>query len=500
MSLLNSKTLDEFVKERLAATNEDVNNPVAPPAGTNQATQQTQAVQGAGTVNPGGTVNPANPLPAQATQAAGTQPKIAQPATSIEQQLYNNAFKPYENFRAAVSANPAPAPLAKSYDSYKVSDEELTKKFGEAPDLTSIIELINDDLNKKKADVEKARSLSYIPALADIAALISDHIGAAGNAVVEKRESATGKHNAFVEKMQELYRQSADRKPERVAQLMMENYKNRLTREGLRDQMQSSRANYDFNMHNQAMAASKDAFDRAKEDALVHGRSMDDALRAAQLAQQKKYNDENLRLNRQRLALSASAASSKSAGKSQTIYIDADAKDPNAFTDHFNRKIIPLNLPPDAFKDYVAIGRSLIKTDPAFARSHGLILNEQAVDRTGRATGSFAITKDETLYAKAAAQYMYEKSREGQTGQTGQTGQAGQTGQTGQTDTPPAGSYPYRFWPLEPVDQMYSNQPLHPLLELPAIPQYEDPAQLDPNDAQLDPNDPDDPGFEWIED
>ncbi|GAB6121095.1 hypothetical protein [Dysgonomonas termitidis] len=280
----NLGTLNDIVKERLT-NNDNKPKPVVPTQDSEQA------------VTP-----PVSSVPASAFDLSQNKPQSAGTVSTDNNNLLPNTGDVSLTDAAGKYAETLLPTSTKTFDSYNVSDDELNAKFGKAPDLSSMIDMINEDVAKKKADSDKARSLSYIPALADIAFLVSDFIGAKGGANVEKREPATGKYNAFVENMTNLYRQAADKRPERVAQFMMENYKNRLNRETLRSNMQKSRYEYDLNLQKQKQAAIKTAYDLAYKDRIIAGKDKEEARKAAEgaakLEAQKLDREERARHNK----------------------------------------------------------------------------------------------------------------------------------------------------------------------------------------------------------
>jgi hypothetical protein len=102
-------------------------------------------------------------------------------------------------------------------------------------------------------------------------------------------------------------------------------------------------------------------------------------------------------------------ASENGKNGAQTIYVDANPNDPSGKKNRFGRNEVEINLNPSEFNNYVALGETLLKSDPEFAKKAGLILREPVYDMMGKESGTYQITKDKTLLAKAAAQYWYDK-------------------------------------------------------------------------------------------
>jgi hypothetical protein len=144
----------------------------------------------------------------------------------------------------------------------------------ESPDLSSVMEEYDRLMEETKREKDGWRKVSGIGVLTDIGLLIGDAVGARGNANVNKRDAVTGKFNEQTEKLRDLYRNMAARRPELAAQMLQRKFQNDL-----------AAGNYNLSAENQKYQreykAAQMASENAYREAKLKGQSEELARKAA---------------------------------------------------------------------------------------------------------------------------------------------------------------------------------------------------------------------------
>lgn len=292
---VGKNTLGDIVKEQLVKK-QDEQSKVSPVLSQQEdlPNTPTQVVEGtdASVVNNAATNVEKTPLPLQAETL-----QLKAPASEASARIANT-------------------PLVHPDD--MVKPVEQANRYAEAPDLKSIVDMINQDVEDKKARVDNTRKLSSIPLLMDLANLFVDGAMVKANGRVDKREGATSKHNANVQRLQDLYEQTKGARPQKLAQLAMQDFQNRLNVENRNLQREQQKINkglaeqrLQLQQEQVARQQAKDAFDQEYKKLLVAGKNKDLALKEANQKSLNAYRSAMAQNAKERVNVSKAALDHK---------------------------------------------------------------------------------------------------------------------------------------------------------------------------------------------
>jgi hypothetical protein len=269
----------------------------------------------------------------------------------------------------------------------------------QSPDLSSIMEEYDRLMEETKREKEGWRKASGIGVLTDLGLLIGDAIGANGNANVNRREAVTGKFNEQTEKLQELYRNMAARRPELAAQMLQRKFQNDL-----------ALGNYNLSAENQKEAK---AHREREVERRQKWRDEDIAREESRYQDDKTYKDKVFGEGVRQSGISNSLAREqlelqKGKLENDVLFIAPHKDDSNsAIQTRANKRVLPVKLTKSEIDSYAAMAvadRNFAAANPELFKK--LKLKGFDVEKT-EATGIPAV--DAKAIATAYLQYTYDK-------------------------------------------------------------------------------------------